>query len=107
MIGISDILAPDSGGICFVQDDPVEEGIAEVKPKSLRQEWAEQRQDHAVFKKGAQVRVACENLMHKLRYSQIGKVFGHVDGEVCVQLQASLALVVMLEARVVAPGMVT
>ena len=33
--------------------------------------------------------------MHKLRYSQIGKVIGHVEGEVCVQLENVQAPLVM------------
>ena len=76
------------------QDDSVK-GEVEFKEKSTREQWSEQHQDHPVFKKGVQVRVAQENLLHKLRYSQIGKVVGHVNGEVCVQLEASLAPVVM------------
>ena len=79
-----------SGKKFFVQDEPVEDGCAEVKPKSFRQEWAEKHEDHPVFKKGLQVRVAYERLLHKLRYNQIGEVIGHKAGEVCVQLQESL-----------------
>ena len=79
----------------FLQDDSDEDAVAEVKKKSVESHWAEQHEDHPICKKGAEVRVARENLMHQLRYSQIGKVIGHVDGEVCVRLDQVMAPVVM------------
>ena len=61
----------------------------------MKEQWSEQHQDHPVFQKGVEVRVAYEDLMHKLRYGQTGKVIGHVDGEVCVQLKGVEAPAVM------------
>ena len=66
----------------FLQGDSDEDAVAEPKTKSIEIHWAEQHQDHPICKKGAEVRVARENLMHQLRYSQTGKVIGHVAGEV-------------------------
>ena len=85
----------DGFGDKFFCEDNLDEGPAEIKEKSLEEQWAEAHEDHEVFKPGLQVRVAYECLLHKLRYGEVGLVLGHVGGEVCVRLEKISAPVVM------------
>ena len=77
------------------QDSDAEQKNEVAKEKTLAEVWAEKHQDHEIFQKGASVRVAYEHVLHKLRYGQKGKVIGYADGEVCVNLEKSLAPFVM------------
>ena len=82
------------------QDAP-EEGVAEPGHKSMIEAWAEEHEDHEVFKPGVRIRVGYESLLHKLRYGLVGRVVGHRGGEVCCSLEGMLAPVVLSESLLV------
>ena len=58
-----------------------------VGPVDEAERWASQHEPHPIFQPGVKVRVAFEDLAHKLRYGKTGQVVGHSKGEVLVQLE--------------------
>ena len=71
--------------ILSLQDSEQDEEA--VEPVDETELWASRHEPHPVFEPGVNVRVAFEDLAHKLRYGQTGQVIGHSKGEVLVQLE--------------------
>ena len=71
----------------FLSEDSEDEEAE--KEKTLTEKWQEEHEEHEILWPGVEVRVAYEDLMHKLRYGGIGKVIGHKGGQVAVLLEKS------------------
>ena len=71
--------------ILSLQDSEQDEEA--VEPVDETELWASRHEPHPVCEPGVKVRVAFEDLAHKLRYGQTGQVIGHSKGEVLVQFE--------------------
>ena len=73
--------------------EPSNEDVVVRKP-TLKEEWLATHEGHPDFKPNMRVRVVVENLIHKTRFGEEGRIVAVSDGSALLELQ---------EIRVLAP----